>query len=302
MTDALEQARALFLEGNTHFEAGRLEDALERYRAALSLAPGRPSILANLGITQVRLWLNDVGAEPRRFGVSVAAFHQTNSQRSRHVPHGLLATSTHDSKRSEDTRARLNVLSEMPAEWEDAVLELDSIGERFVSPLDGPAAALLLSASLGLPALPLLAGGGALGLLLGLINHLALRPLERLATQARQQADNPLSQWLYTGRRDAFGAIAFALQSLQAEAGAVVGRIADSARQLSGEAGQLATAVEHHNNATLQQRQETEQVASAMGQMTVSVQEVARNAQLSASAASASRVDLCSPTNATAAP
>jgi predicted TPR repeat methyltransferase len=55
MTDALEQARALFLEGNTHFEAGRLEDALERYRAALSLAPGRPSILANLGITQVRL-------------------------------------------------------------------------------------------------------------------------------------------------------------------------------------------------------------------------------------------------------
>ena len=150
-----------------------------------------------------------------------------------------------------------------------------------------PAAALLLSASLGLPPLPLLAGAGALGLLLGLINHLALRPLERLATQARQQADNPLSQWLYTGRRDAFGTIAFALHSLQAEAGAVVGRIADSARQLSGEAGQLANAVEHHNSATLQQRQETEQVASAMGQMAVSVQEVARNAQLSASAASA---------------
>ena len=80
--------------------------------------------------------LNDVGSEPRRFGVSTAAFHAANAQRARYRPHWLLATSTHDSKRSEDTRARLNVLSEMPAEWEDAVLELDSIGERFVSPLD----------------------------------------------------------------------------------------------------------------------------------------------------------------------
>lgn len=80
--------------------------------------------------------LNDVGSEPRRFGVSTAAFHAANAQRARHRPHWLLATSTHDSKRSEDTRARLNVLSEMPAEWEDAVLALDAIGERFVSPLD----------------------------------------------------------------------------------------------------------------------------------------------------------------------
>ena len=150
-----------------------------------------------------------------------------------------------------------------------------------------PSGALLTSLTLNLPLLPQLAPAALLGLLLaGIIEH-GLRPLQSLAEQARRHADNPLSQYLYSGRRDAFGAIAFALQSLQAEAGAVVGRIADSARQLSGEAGQLAGAVEHHNNATLQQRQETEQVASAMGQMAVSVQEVARNAQLSASAASA---------------
>lgn len=150
-----------------------------------------------------------------------------------------------------------------------------------------PFGALLTSLALGLPLLPQLAAGALLGLVLaGVIQH-ALRPLRGLAEMARRHADNPLSQFLYSGRRDDFGAIAFALQSLQAEAGAVVGRIADSARQLNGEAGQLAGAVEHHNSATLQQRQETEQVASAMGQMAVSVQEVARNAQLSASAASA---------------
>ncbi|WP_332742176.1 malto-oligosyltrehalose synthase [Hydrogenophaga sp.] len=84
--------------------------------------------------------LNDVGSEPRRFGVSAAAFHNTNAQRARHRPHGLLATSTHDSKRSEDTRARLNVLSEMPAEWEDAVRELDAIGRRFISQVDDASA------------------------------------------------------------------------------------------------------------------------------------------------------------------
>ena len=55
MTDPLEQAKARFLEANAHFEAGRLADALHSFQAALSLAPGRPSILANLGITQVRL-------------------------------------------------------------------------------------------------------------------------------------------------------------------------------------------------------------------------------------------------------
>ncbi|MFH2212580.1 MAG: malto-oligosyltrehalose synthase [Pseudomonadota bacterium] len=61
--------------------------------------------------------LNDVGGEPRRFGISVAAFHAATRARAISWPHNLLATSTHDSKRSEDVRARLNVLSEIPAAW-----------------------------------------------------------------------------------------------------------------------------------------------------------------------------------------
>ena len=54
-TDPTEQAKAFFFEGNALFEAGQLEDALSRYQSALALMPGRPSILANLGVTQCRL-------------------------------------------------------------------------------------------------------------------------------------------------------------------------------------------------------------------------------------------------------
>ena len=65
--------------------------------------------------------LNEVGSDPRQFGISPAVFHARNLQRARSWPHALLATSTHDSKRSEDVRARINVLSEIPGEWYRAI-------------------------------------------------------------------------------------------------------------------------------------------------------------------------------------
>lgn len=61
--------------------------------------------------------LNEVGGDPRRFGTSVAAFHHANQERLRHWPHAMLATSTHDTKRSEDVRVRIDVLSEITDEW-----------------------------------------------------------------------------------------------------------------------------------------------------------------------------------------
>ncbi|MGA9207987.1 MAG: malto-oligosyltrehalose synthase [Terriglobales bacterium] len=61
--------------------------------------------------------LNEVGAWLRRFGTTAAEFHLANQERARDWPHTMLATSTHDSKRSEDVRARINVLSEIPALW-----------------------------------------------------------------------------------------------------------------------------------------------------------------------------------------
>lgn len=65
--------------------------------------------------------LNEVGGDPHRFGVSLAAFHRENQERARRWPHAMLASSTHDNKRSEDVRARLSVLSEMPDEWHHAL-------------------------------------------------------------------------------------------------------------------------------------------------------------------------------------
>lgn len=65
--------------------------------------------------------LNEVGGEPEKFSSSVAAFHKRNQQRVQRYPNSMLATSTHDTKRSEDVRARLAVLSEIPQEWERRV-------------------------------------------------------------------------------------------------------------------------------------------------------------------------------------
>jgi (1->4)-alpha-D-glucan 1-alpha-D-glucosylmutase len=61
--------------------------------------------------------LNEVGGHPDHFGVTLAAFHKANAQRAERWPHTMLATSTHDTKRGEDTRARLAVISEIPEEW-----------------------------------------------------------------------------------------------------------------------------------------------------------------------------------------
>src|SRR5881397_1003235 len=61
--------------------------------------------------------LNEVGGEPQQFGLSVDAFHERNLDRHRNWPATLLATSTHDTKRSEDVRARIGAISEAPELW-----------------------------------------------------------------------------------------------------------------------------------------------------------------------------------------
>jgi len=61
--------------------------------------------------------LNEVGGEPAQFGMTVAQFHAASADRGLRWPHTMLATSTHDHKRSEDVRNRIDVLSEMPGAW-----------------------------------------------------------------------------------------------------------------------------------------------------------------------------------------
>jgi (1->4)-alpha-D-glucan 1-alpha-D-glucosylmutase len=63
------------------------------------------------------LSLNDVGGDPETYGFTVRAFHGANADRFNQWPHAMLTSSTHDNKRSEDVRARINVLAELPALW-----------------------------------------------------------------------------------------------------------------------------------------------------------------------------------------
>ena len=65
--------------------------------------------------------LNEVGGEPARFGVSAAEFHDRASVRGRMWPLAMTTLSTHDTKRGEDVRARIGVLSQVPALWAQLV-------------------------------------------------------------------------------------------------------------------------------------------------------------------------------------
>ncbi|HSL91352.1 MAG TPA: malto-oligosyltrehalose synthase [Candidatus Limnocylindrales bacterium] len=66
--------------------------------------------------------LNEVGGNPASAGVSLNTFHRRAGETLARWPHSMNATSTHDTKRSEDVRARINVLSELPKEWEKRLL------------------------------------------------------------------------------------------------------------------------------------------------------------------------------------
>ncbi len=74
--------------------------------------------------------MNEVGGDPRRFGFTLEAFHTASQDRARYWPHTMLATSTHDNKRSEDVRARIDVLSEMPGAWRLALRRWGQLNRR----------------------------------------------------------------------------------------------------------------------------------------------------------------------------
>jgi (1->4)-alpha-D-glucan 1-alpha-D-glucosylmutase len=83
------------------------------------------------------LALNDVGGDPGRFGVGVEEFHAGNAERAVSHPEALLATMTHDAKRSLDTRARIAVLSQIPERWVNATRRWLELSEKHCTPVDG---------------------------------------------------------------------------------------------------------------------------------------------------------------------
>jgi (1->4)-alpha-D-glucan 1-alpha-D-glucosylmutase len=80
--------------------------------------------------------LNDVGGDPRQFGVTVAAFHRANQERARDWPQAMLATATHDTKRGEDVRARLAALTEVAVDWAGAVRHWARLNRAWKQPVN----------------------------------------------------------------------------------------------------------------------------------------------------------------------
>jgi len=83
------------------------------------------------------LSLNEVGGEPRQFGVTPQQFHGWNQLRAKSWPRTLLATATHDTKRGEDTRARIDALSELPRQWAAALSSWTRRLEPLLREVDG---------------------------------------------------------------------------------------------------------------------------------------------------------------------
>lgn len=86
--------------------------------------------------------LNEVGSSPGQFGISIEDFHHFNQTRLSYWPHAINATATHDTKRGEDVRARINVLSEIPHEWTSYIKqwhEINAVHKTIVEEgLDAP--------------------------------------------------------------------------------------------------------------------------------------------------------------------
>jgi len=130
----------------------------------------------------------------------------------------------------------------------------------------------------------------AIGLVLGstvsaLGSYLLMRPWQATLQRARSVKQDPVAQWVYTGRRDEVGEVELALQTLEAATAGVVGRIADAAGHLDTGATELREALSRTESGIQQQFSETDQVATAMHEMTASIQEVAQRANETATAA-----------------
>jgi (1->4)-alpha-D-glucan 1-alpha-D-glucosylmutase len=85
--------------------------------------------------------LNEVGGEPQQFGLSLEVFHERNLERQRGWPATLLASSTHDTKRSEDVRARMVAISEIPELWRRSLQRWRTANKRWkrmVNDLEAP--------------------------------------------------------------------------------------------------------------------------------------------------------------------
>ncbi|MBE0614508.1 MAG: malto-oligosyltrehalose synthase [Burkholderiales bacterium] len=119
----------------------------ERYRAFAMKFQQFTSPVAAKGVEDTSFYnfnrlasLNEVGGDPDMFGMTVSAFHGASADRAARWPHTMLATSTHDNKRAEDVRCRIDVISEMPAAWRLALRRWSRMNASHRSTVEGAAA------------------------------------------------------------------------------------------------------------------------------------------------------------------
>ena len=123
---------------------GGTAELLAGYRAFTRRFQQYTAPVAAKGIEDTALYrhhrlisVNDVGGDPDAFGITVTAFHAASRDRALRWPQTMLASSTHDAKRSEDVRARIDVISEMPAAWRLTVRRWGRLNRRHRRTVDG---------------------------------------------------------------------------------------------------------------------------------------------------------------------
>lgn len=138
-----------------------------------------------------------------------------------------------------------------------------------------------------------IAGVVASAVLSVVLSQAVTRRIHRIAERARSVFDNKLASYIYTGATDEMSQIELALKARQSELRAVIGRIDDSGDQLSTAAEEAAETASATSSDVLRQRAEVEQVATAINEMSATVQEVARSTNEAAGSAQ-SGMDLTS--------
>jgi (1->4)-alpha-D-glucan 1-alpha-D-glucosylmutase len=129
-----------------HSERSDEQERAERRRFTMRFQQTTGPVTAK-GVEDTALYLynrlvslNEVGSDPARYGEAVSTFHEKNQRRLQRWPDSLLGTSTHDTKRGEDVRARISVLSEIPGTWATHVRRWRMLNRRFKREQDGQSA------------------------------------------------------------------------------------------------------------------------------------------------------------------
>jgi (1->4)-alpha-D-glucan 1-alpha-D-glucosylmutase len=139
----LADSAFLFLRGALLAENGEAGGRVEAYRQFAMKFQQLSAPVQAKGIEDtcfyrynVLLSLNEVGGDPGRFGATLEEFHEGNRVRLERWPREMTASATHDTKRGEDARARLNVLTELAAEWREAVASWRAINASHRTAVD----------------------------------------------------------------------------------------------------------------------------------------------------------------------